>query len=337
MGTFVDLVKKGTPMDLAAQQAKSMVLDFRDLTQTEQKYMRLFVTFYAFMRKNSDAYVRALLTHPERVTAQMRLAHASLTNSGLTGIELGNMKDQDVGRLAFANDEEVVDQNGRPNPLFRFNRIVTSPISVAEWLMQMRMLTSPLTGSQQGQTDLLSSGSPFIQALAVGIMGRKLERDFDSPDANRIPPFLMDAFPGLMVDVFGAGPQVMDPEKDDLSLADDDASRLAGAPARWVAGSAYTNPNADWQRSKQKYWQSAMVWLARPAGQAEQIAEAAGFEHPPSHMTQLESTVDAMLGVKHRPVVAENEAIRKFKARKVGELNQATQAIRLPEGVGPRP
>lgn len=340
LGAFVDNVSKGMELDAAALAAKRDVLDFRDLTPFERQYMRLGITFYAFLRKNADAHVRALLTNPARVLGQMRLAHASLEQSGLTGVELGAMRDQDVGRFAFANDEDVRGESGNRHPFYRLNRITSPPVSVAEFLMQLRMVASPLTGSEQGITDLLGATTPLLQALAIGLLGRKLDREFETAGSNRVPPVLMDLWGGpAFRDAFGIGPEPLS-ATDDPGIADADATMEAGVPARWVAGASSAwdgkTPLEEWQKNKRKHWQLATMWLARDIAQAQQVSEALGFRPPAPYMTQTEAARDVLLGIKTRPVLGEREAVRRAQARKVADLTNATQGLRPPDGVGPR-
>ena len=334
IATFVDMVEKGMPLDTAAIEAKKSVLDFRDLTHFEQHYARLVVTFYAFLRKNADAHVRALLTHPERVISQMRLAHASITHSGLTNIELGQMRDQDVGRLAFSNDEEVVNDQGRVHPLYRMNRVTSPPISVVDWLMQMRMLT---VYDQNAKDELLSSLTLPFQLAAIWLQGRKLDREFDSPRSNRIPPVVVDLLPSFVLDTFGIGWAKLEPMKgDDPLIRDEDASHEAGADAIWVAGAPSVNGDPGWQAQKRKLWQTALLFLQRPITEAQLASEALGFRPPPPHMLQIESTRDLLLGTKTLPVPRETAVIEKWKRGKAGRLEDAARDIRNPDGVGPR-
>jgi hypothetical protein len=339
MSVFVDEVKKGADPQTAALTAKEAVLDFRNLTRFEQRYMRLGITFYAFLRKNADAHVKALLTNPARVLGQMRLAHASITNSGLSSIELGAMSDQDIGRYSFYNDEQVVDSNGNTHPLFRLNRITSTPISVVEFLMQQRMLLAPLTWDDQGTQDLLGSMTPLLQVLAVSMLGRKLDRSFDSAGANRIPPVLLDGWWGDLVrDTYGIGWEELTPT-DDPAIQDDDATLEAGRPARWVAGAgtAYNgtgDPKA-WQEEKRKLWQLTVLWLSRPLGQAQLAREAGvlpsvlGESDPAPGMDRWDAQRDLLLGTKTRPVVTESEVIRRFGATKERDMRNAAQELRI--------
>jgi hypothetical protein len=325
LSVYVDLVKRGVPIDEAAQQARSAALDFRELTEWESKWLRKVFTFYAFLRKNSDAYVKALFRDPARVIGQMRLAHASLQSSGLTPLEQGGMTDDDVSRMTFYNDGEVVNDQGRANPLYRMNRLQSTPLGVGEFMGTMKMLT----GSDNEK--LLGSVTPLAGSLAIGLMGRKLDREFDSPHANRIPPVLMDSYLGpYLMDAFGVGPVPLRANEDRL-IADDDATAELGSnePAVWAAG-GQRDLTPEQQAAARKRWQLFMTWLGRPVITAQQGAEALGIEPVPPNLTQSESSLAWLLGLRFRPARAESEVVRRALIERENRFQEAEEALRLP-------
>ena len=335
IAVFVDQVAKGVPLEQAALEARRAALDFRDLTPFESKYMRFIFTFYAFMRKNSDAYLNALLRDPARVTAQMRLARASLTSSGLSGLQLGGMTDADVSRLNIYSSD-VVSEEGRPHPNYRLNRVASTPLGVGEWLGTMRMLM-PIPSEGPDLIGLAQSLNPAVQALLLPLQGRRIERDIDRPWGNRIPPWMLDAPGGdLLADAVGAGWEPLGPTDDPL-LADDDATLAAGVPAYWAAGSV-SNPTATpEQRLRQRIlWQEILVWLGRPLSTVELDLQAIGLAETPPTMTQGEAFFDAMLGFRHRPVPTEEETIRRAQMARQARLQDVTEELRPPQGIGPR-
>jgi hypothetical protein len=336
LAVYVDLVRQGKPLEEAALEARQAVLDFRDLTPYESKYLRLVFTFYAFMRKNADSYMRALLLHPARVLGQMRLAHGSLTSSGLTDVELGGMTDADSARMTVYEDREVVSEEGRPHPAYRLNRVASSPLGVAEWLGTMRMIL-PIPGSGPDTQALLQSVNPLAQAIAIPLQGRRLETTFERAWANRIPPVLLDLPWGgdMLADAVGAGWEPLTATDDPL-VADDDATLEAGAPAYWSAGSPSTTASPAARKTQRLLWQEFLVFFGRPMRETEALAEAIGLDETPPNVTQSEAAFDYLTGFKHRPVLNEEHVKRRRRAKLEAELGAVANEVRPPEDVGPR-
>lgn len=332
MAVFVDEVKRGTPLEQAAMKAREAMLDFRELTPWEAKYGRLAFTFYAYMRKNADAYVRAFLRDPARVTSQMRLAHASLTNSGLSDIELGRMTDSDVARFTVFTDREVVNEAGRVHPLYKLNRVSSSPVGVAEALNTLTMF---IPGWDT--RGFLQSMNPAAQALAILLQGRRLERDIDRPWNNRIPPFLvhMPFIGDWLGDAVGIGPEPLT-KYDDPLLADWDATQAAGVPAYWAAGVRYADTTPEQQDAQRRTWQELSLWIGRPLSTVEAVAKAAGWEAGDPYIDSGEQVFDALFGFKHRPVLNETEAIRRYELARESLAHEQANRVRPPEDVGPR-
>lgn len=351
LSVFVSEVEKGVPPAVAAQTARAAALDFRDLTEWEAKYLRKIFTFYAFLRKNSDAYIKALVHNPSRVLGQMRLAQAGFGRGGLSKIEQGSVNPDDMGRLVVYDDDHVVAPNGRPNPLYRLDRLTTTPMGVPEWMNTVRIFGGFGDPDAQGIAQQLS---PIGQTLAILLMGRKLDRDFDSPYNNRIPPALMDSFLSpVLMKAFGVGPVALR-ETDDQLTADDDATRElgSGVGAVWAAGGdrSLTPEQAAHARDA---WQAFLTWFGRPIGTLEQMAEGAAgipgvkravdalptiagwdpskmLEPPPPYMTQSESTLAALTGLKWRPVLTGTEAVRRAEQAREYRFRAAQDAITLP-------
>lgn len=331
MGVYVRDVERGLPLEVAAENARRSTLDFRDLTPWEAAYMRKFFTFYAFLRKNADAYLRAMVEHPGAVGAQLRLAHASLQRTGLSPLEQGAVSDDDVSRMTLYDDREVVNDKGRIHPLYRMNRLQSTPLGVGEFLGTMKMLLG------QDNKKLLENVTPLAQALGILAMGRRLDREFDTPHANRIPPVLLDSPLGpLMMDMFSVGPVALRGAEDPL-VADDDATAELGSgePAVWAAGGdrKLTPEQADRAR---RLWQLFTLTFGRPISTLQQGAEAAGLEPPPPNLTQDESTLAFLLGLKYRPVLTEDEAVRRALGERERRFREAAQDIQIPDRYTPR-
>ncbi len=331
MGVFVRDVERGLPLEQAAENARKATLDFRDLTRWEATYMRKVFTFYAFLRKNADAYMRAMIEHPGAVTAQMRLAHGAMQRTGLTPIEQGAISDDDIGRMTLYDDHEVVNDQGRIHPFYRMNRLQSTPLGVGELLGTMRMFTGA------DNEKLLQNVTPLAQALGILTMGRRLDREFDSPHSNRIPPVLLDSpLSPLLMDLFGVGPVAIRANEDPL-VADDDATAELGSgePAVWAAGGnrMLTPEQADRYR---KAWQLFSLTFGRPISTLQQGAEAAGLEPPPPNITQDEASLAFLLGLRYRPVLNEGEVVRRGLEARERTFREATKDIAVPDRYLPR-
>lgn len=338
LSVFVSEVEKGIPPAEAAATARAAALDFRALTEWEAKYLRQIFTFYAFLRKNSDAYVKALVHNPGRVFAQMRLAQAGFSRGKLTPIEQGATTTDDMGRLVVYSSDDVVDGGGRPHPLYKTSRLTTTPMGVPEWMNTVRIFGGLGSPDAQG---IASQITPLGQTLAILLMGRKLDRDFDSPLNNRIPPVLMDSFLSpVLLSTFGVGPVGLRPTDDPLT-EDDDATRElgAGVPAVWAAGGDRSLTPEE-QASARSRWQAFLTWFARPIGTAQQLSEGMGgipilrdilpVEPPPPYMTQSESTMAALLGLRWRPVLDQSEAARRGETQREYRFRDAQDSVTLP-------
>lgn len=338
MSVFVSEVERGVPMDVAAQAAREAALDFRNLTEWEAKYMRQVFTFYAFMRKNSDAYVKALAHNPARVLGQMRLAHASAVGQGLTPIEQGAVSDDDLARMTVYDDDEVVNDKGRIHPLYRMNRLQTTPMGVAEVLGTIRSMAGLFDGNGK---QFAQNITPIGQTLAILAMGRKLDRDYDAPLNNRVPPILMDSFLGpVLQSTFAVGPVALR-ETDDPETRDEDATNELGSrkPAVWAAGGD-RSLTPEQQAAARDRWQAFLTWFSRPLGTLQQFSEAAGgipvlrdlglFEPPPPNLTQSEATTAALLGLRYKPALKESEAVRRAETAREYRFRDAQDAIALP-------
>ncbi|HEY6866243.1 MAG TPA: hypothetical protein VI792_03235 [Candidatus Eisenbacteria bacterium] len=336
IAVYLDGVKQGLPLEQAAVRARDAMLDFRELTPFEATYMRLVFTFYAYMRKSADAMVRAAIRDPARVASQARLAYQGLQGTGLAGVQLGALSDSDVSRLIAYSDRDVTDKNGRPNRLYDRNWVTSAPIGVGEALGTLRMLL-PLPRLGLDWRGDLQSLNPGAQALAVAALGRRLDRDIDRPWMNKVPPFLMDipVIGKWLGDALGIGPEPLT-KFDDPLLADDDASDAAGVPAYWAAGTRYDTTTPAEQEAQRRAWQEVALFLGRPFSTIEGVAEGIGLERAPPYVTQGEAAFDALLGFKHRPVLTQEESVRRFELRRESALRDAANQVRPPEGIGPR-
>lgn len=326
VSAYIADVKRGIPLEQAALNAREQLLDFRALTEVESRWGRRIFMFYAFMRKNSDAYIKAAFHHPARVAAQMRIAHASLTESGLSDLELAGMREDDLGRLVVYQDEDVVNDEGRVHPLYRMNRLSTTPMGVVEALLTLRAFTGRDTEK------LLGWFNPAITSMGILLQGRKPDREFDSPSANRIAPWLVE-FPALgpwIRGVFGVGPMPLR-DTDDPMLDDEDATAEigSGVPAVWVAGGD-PGLTPEQRYAARRNWQLLRAWLGRPIGTAEDVAQVMGWQEIDPNITWEEHALATSLGLRWVPVLDEEEAIRRGLLKRARRMEETAAELRVP-------
>lgn len=320
LATFLDELERGGSPDAAARAAKEAMLDFANLTDADSKYGRKIFGFYAYMRKDADAYIRALFRDPARVTSQLRLAHASVTSSGLSDIELGALQPGDLSRLVVYQNDHVVSEDGRPNPLYRMTRLSTAPMGVGEFLGIARMLTL------RDPEGLESSVNPAIGTLALATTGTLLGSDwgYDRFSANRIPPYLMHGPMGTLVGkAFGVDAVPLRPTDDPL-LADPSATDAFGdgTPAVWAAGGDASLSAAE-RRAKWTLWQAFRLWMGRPVGTAERVARVAGVEQGRPNVTDAQELWSFLGGLDWKAVPTDDEVLRQSKREREVELERA--------------
>jgi hypothetical protein len=259
---------------------------------------------------------------------------------GTTEVEQGALTDQDIARLTLFKDDQVVGKSGVPHPLYRMKRYTTSPIGLPEWLSHMSMMSPWKMASGQGQRELAGMSSPFLQSAAIVAQGRKLDRTFSTAQTNMVPPILLEGpFGEKVMEWFGIGPEPLEPGEDP-SLAQEEATRLLGTPARWTAGGQdLLEGNKEAALRHRAAFQHFMIWLGRPIDQLQTLGEATGMVEPPPHMTDWDSTLELLTGIRTRPVLHEDEVLRRRGEQQVRELRSFASpehGLGLPPGIGPR-
>jgi hypothetical protein len=316
LSVYLDHVQKGLPPAKAAEVARRAVLDFRDLTEFEARWFRKVFTFYAFMRKNSDQFVRALLRHPHTITSQMRLAHYAATDR--TKEEAGLLRPRDTSRLRVWTTTPVVDEAGRVSPQFRGLHWSSMPMGVGEQLNGVHLLAAP-------DDDAAGAVNPLIASAALMISGDWLDADVTSPRRNRVAPVMYDALHGLPVmERWGVGPWPLEADEDQL-LADPDASAALNRPAVWMVGAEITDP--DRRRKVQAEYQAFLQMVGSWSSNVEDIARAVGYSDPRAPLTQEQEAVAWLTGMRPMLAPLASEAQRQALTRRVREMDAARQHL----------
>lgn len=319
LAVFIDAVKAGQDLPAAAALARKAVLDFRALSSFESKYLRRAYLFYAFMRKNSDQFVRNLVRNPNHVTSQMRLAHAAITR-GRTNAELSQTKDRELARQrVWFNPDPVIDAKGRLHPEYTGVMLSTSPMGVMDQMAGFSSFTDP------------ESISPPLAAAWVFVTKNTLSGDpLDSQRRNQIPPVLVDLLSqGPLMDLFKVGPEPIAPWEDEI-VADDEASAILGQPAIWMAGGGVVD---DAVRARAQANWRAFITLAGPeASSAQNFLRAAQVMEPRPGLQADDETFSWATGLRpslvKQPSAFTNAAARQMQRR----IEAATENVVPPPG-----
>lgn len=306
LSVFVAEIKKGTPAAEAARVAKAAALDFRNITPFEAAYMRWWVTFYAYLRKSSDAVVSVALRHPERVLQQMKVAHASHI-AGRTETQLGAEEGGEAGRLRVAPagngwGSDIATPDGRLNNRYTYS-LQTPAVGVSEMFENLAVFAAPfavVTGNASATDRLLGGVSPFIDLTSIAVTGQRAQNAYRSflrggaePTDTEltVPEWMMSSPLGPAIrDYFMVEP-VMLREQDDPLLAQPSAGNLLGTTgvrgARWQVGSstaALKNPGE--RALAVRSWAMFMLAIGATTTNFENYSRAVGATKPRPDLTQ---------------------------------------------------
>jgi len=326
VATMFDELERGASLDQAAKTARNAFLDYSNLTEFEELYIRWAFTFYSFLRKNADAWTRALFRNPHWVASQGRLFLASHSMWGLSPAQLGAMDDQDAARLTLYQSDQVVDEYGRPHHWYRYNRLQSMPMGVGEFLNEIRMFFGWAIPVATWDSEEFAGGlNPFLATLLLGlsdtIPGR--EWGWENYKSNRVPLSLLK-MPGIgwaVTELFDVGPVPLEP-LDDPGMADHEATMEAGQAAYFAVGGAKSPVRTpDELRALWKKWQMVKIWSFGLFTTTDQWAKFFGIIEPGPTQTQLQEMVDLIGTTRAIPEDAEVE--RQHKRDKEQEIRRA--------------
>ena len=263
IGTFLDELKRGSAPEAAAEAARRALYDYSELTDFEHRVMRKAFTFYAFMRKNLDAFFRGAVNNPERIGQQLRFFRDQRQVFGQGDVETTQASQDDLTRLIMWEIEGepgvgVLRPDGTFDRRYRSIFMSTTPLGSPEAMFQLHDLVTTVTGAPalaRGEEGAEEPIQRFIGELnPLFQLPVKLTTKIDpgtgwsmnSPAANEIPPFMME-IPGLRsltIDLFDPHPvQIKEGGKRDPDRA---SMQWLGEPSVWVAGN-----KPGWQTLKQ--------------------------------------------------------------------------------------
>ena len=78
-------LKRGATMEAAAAKARSVVLDYSDLSKVERHLIRQFFAFYIYFKQAGKLFLKTAIENPSRLTTQLKLARS--TQLAVTGGE----------------------------------------------------------------------------------------------------------------------------------------------------------------------------------------------------------------------------------------------------------
>lgn len=332
---FLQEVERGVPYAEAARTAKATALDFRALTPFEANVMRKTFTFYAYLRKSTDALAWALLNHPGRVTRQMRLAHWSFARDK-TAEEIGAASNREPGRLRpgklWNNVKDLFgggapgadsawrgdffDKSGRANPRYTWS-MQTAPIGISDYILLQGMI-DPMGA-------LTDSLNPMLDMSAILLMRRKVGREFDTDRANTVPSWMIDAPDGnILAQYLGVGPVELDPERDDPAEASVSATQANnGRPSKWAAGASVEAVASNDQGRYRDRWQQMSLLLGNGTRNVENWARV-GVPRPGA--TSWEELA-FLLGTPLGKELSRDEAVYQSTERLRRPMEEATRGL----------
>jgi len=164
VGVWLSELKRGTAPEAAAQVARDAAFDYSRLTDTDRAIARWGLVFWAFHRKNLDAFFTQLADNPHRLGRQLRLARdqrkawGELRGTPMDPVTLSQQRSSDLGRL-------VLDRIGTP--------------SGSDWTVSTSGVLTPVEG-------LLL----FLQLLALFPSDLKRSRAAATAISGQIHPLL---------------------------------------------------------------------------------------------------------------------------------------------------
>lgn len=107
---FVDQLKQGKPVEVAALKARQALYDPTSLTDAERKYARLIIPFYTWYRNNIVAMTRAAIERPEVLAYWLKQARNM--RSVLSKQQRYGMTDRENSELSISRPYKVHDEQG---------------------------------------------------------------------------------------------------------------------------------------------------------------------------------------------------------------------------------
>lgn len=189
VGVFLDELKKGASLDEAALLSKQSLYDYGALTIFEQSVMRTAVMFYAFHRKNTEAFVRNLIDNPERLMMAIRAGQRQQESQAEGNL---NKRTGDLTRFVLANIEKDA-QAGRDETI----RIQSGAInSQAEGAVMLNRLAGAVlglgTGNMRPAAELAQLSNPFVDVFGRLVLDVDVGTGFraSTPGGSAIPEWM---------------------------------------------------------------------------------------------------------------------------------------------------
>ncbi len=246
---FIDHLKTGMTLDEAARAARESAFDYGKLTEFEQKNMRNWVLFYAFARKNADAFLKALFNHPERVGAQIRFFRDQKHWWGISEDEYAGMSPRQVSSLILGADKDTqynVDGTLNRTDAMRLTGTSVMPVPEAMFLMyhMANILTAPLAGADGVDESISYFGGqlPGPQALAITAMTGVEPTGWGATGwaKREIPQWMMET-PGISGLLEYAGVRAVPLRREDKY---ERAVMDGGVPVTWMLPNPDEGPTA---------------------------------------------------------------------------------------------
>lgn len=203
--------------------ARKSLYDYGDLTQFEQRVMRNAVMFYAFHRKNTNAFVRAMVDNPERIGLLVRAG--TRQREAWLGDEK-NVRDTDLARIVLARWQGEDDRKWR---------VETGAVNVgAEGAVMLQRLARAFTGDTEAIAKLAQMSNPIVDAFGRLVLDVDVGTAYraSTPGGSTVPEYFV-----MLLDELGMkGVLELKQQSPMAHQARDKAQDvLAGQPKRWEA------------------------------------------------------------------------------------------------------
>lgn len=236
VSVFLDQVKRGQSVEQAAEIARKSQFDYSDLTDTDRAIARWGLVFWAFHRKNMDAFLTQLADNPQRLSAQMRFAMSQRERHGDSDEQLSLLRDSDLARVKLAR---VTGPGGR-----EFDLSTTSVITPIEGMLMLRDVAKVMAhipglfvdpvGTVESLQEVGGQLNPVFAGAIEAATGSSLGQGFRQTVAasNMIPDSLMETGGLRQFLEFAFNPKPTSP-RDAKALRQADHS-IGTAPKFWA-------------------------------------------------------------------------------------------------------
>jgi len=330
ISVFLDNVEQGSDFEQAALRAREALYDYGTLTDFDRQMAKKGLVFWAFHRKNMDAFLRQVVDNPHRLGMQIRFATTQRPNE--TDIQKSRLSNNDLGRLVL---DPLIEPAGtaagletKPNGR-EYAFATTSTLTPIEGFLLTRLAWAPVLAALQGGVgaglkegsesakELGGQSNPLTQAAANVAFDVDLGTGFRSttPRSNRVPSWMME-YPVISQAMEATfEPEMVTPSPSKLATQGDFDVGLT--PKFWSV-----------PERNQKAWQAFQSLgpnriLTQTIPEILDVTESVASGEPPEEGRFI--ALLQALGVHARPVPSTTEQLIKQRSESAQPLNKLTR------------